>query len=95
MHGEGARVIHNDNGVIHQHAHGDDETGKRGAVDALADKEHGKERSTDGKEQRRAYDNARAPTHNEHNQQDDYSHRLGEVCQEVVVRLARYLIFGI
>ncbi len=89
------RIVRDDDGVVHEHAHGDDESRERRAVEALAQELHEQQRAADREEQRRADQHARAEAHDEHDDRDDDGHRLGQVEHEGRVGLAGDAVLGI
>gem|GEM_PF-6153880 len=88
-------IVGDDDGVIDEHAHRDDETGERRAVQPLAQKLHQEQRAADRKEQRTADQHPGAEAHDEHDDPDDDRNRLGEVEDERGVGLPGDAVLGI
>ena len=88
-------IVGDDDGVVDEHAHRDDETGQRGAVQPLAQKLHQEQRAADREEQRTADQHPGAEAHDEHDDQNDDRNRLGEVENERGIGLPGDAVLGI
>ena len=88
-------IVGDDDGIIDEHAHSDDESRQRSAVQPLAQKLHQQQRAADREQQRTADQHPCAETHDEHDDQDDDRHRLGQIEDERGVGLAGDAVFGI
>ena len=89
------RVVGHHDGIVHEHPHGDDEPGERRTVEPLAQELHQQQRTPDREQQRAADEHPGAETHDEHDDQDDDRHRLGEVQHEGRIGLLRDAVLGI
>ena len=89
------RIVGHHDGVVHQHAHRDDEPRQRGAVETFAQKLHQQKRTAYGEQQRTADQHPGAESHDEHDDKDDDRHRFGEVQDKGGIRLAGNAVFGI
>ncbi len=88
-------VVGDDDGVVDQHAHGDDEPSQRSTVEPLAEKLHQKQRSADRKEQRTADQHPGAEPHDEHDDGDDDGDRFGQIDKKRRIGLTGDAVLGI
>ena len=89
------RIVGDDDGVVDEHAHCDDESRQRGAVQPFAQELHQQQRAADREQQRTADQHPGAESHDEHDDQDDDGDRFGQIEDERGVGLAGDAVFGI
>ena len=88
-------VVRNDDGVVDEHPHGDDEPGKRRAVQPFAQELHQEQRPADREEQRAPDQHPRAEAHHQHDDRNDDRHRLRKVQQEGPRRFTGNAVLGV
>jgi hypothetical protein len=77
----------NDDAIVHQHAHGDDERAERNAFHFDGEQSHEQERADHGQQQRDPDNPCRAQAHEKSKHDDDNADRHGQIDEEVVGRL--------